>query len=601
MQRGQGDRTGRRRNLDGLLALGAVLLSGMAWILWGGGVRLATRAMLGRSSVDREELTEFAGEGGRRDRRDGRGGIAAPSTPLPPEVRVPSNAAELAEFVAWMRALGPDELLRLSNAEFDFESSELIERLQGLEGAWVVQALGDLAVAESDPLLKAVLVKGLLGAPNPTRWGDEALVPILDSLLATMTHASDDPHGVAQDLATAVLGASACQGLDYVTWMKDFLAASDDPGFLLKGYLHMGLRDGGGALLSEMLTSHADENGRMGALEGLRGAVTSGRLSPEEATRLGMEALENETNERNRLLLYEMVIAVGGPEGLDRIEEALRAGQVGEITKAAELLAMKLEPARAQALFQDLLRGPGLETEAREAVYRALGLVPGQEGEDLLLGVARDESLGQEERLAGLRGLWSRTKDARLLGELQAVFDSARDPELRKEALRMMAFDGDDSVEVDYRAIAALDEDPSVRAEAVQLAAMRPESDVRPWLEERLFGDDSLEVKAAALGALVLRAHYSGDGEDVLGYLDRARRFTSDPSTLAMIAEGERMVKDHDPRNLDLGLAEEAAFWSSIAPYADGPAALSFQRRARQLSGIVAGLRMGQGVSRAVR
>src|SRR4051812_44582516 len=39
----------------------------------------------------------------------------------------PSNEAELREFVGWMRSLSRQELLQLSNAEFGFEKSEIIE------------------------------------------------------------------------------------------------------------------------------------------------------------------------------------------------------------------------------------------------------------------------------------------------------------------------------------------------------------------------------------------------------------------------------------------------------------------------------------------
>jgi hypothetical protein len=87
----------------------------------------------------------------------------------------------------------------------------------------------------------------------------------------------------------------------------------------------------------------------------------------------------------------------------------------------------------------------------------------------------------------------------------------------------------------------------------------------------------------------------------VLGYLDRARRFTNDEEALAMIAEGERMVKDYDPRNLELRLAEEAEFLGTVARYTEGPAARSFQRQARQLGQIVASLRATRDGRRAAR
>jgi hypothetical protein len=131
---------------------------------------------------------------------------------------------------------------------------------------------------------------------------------------------------------------------------------------------------------------------------------------------------------------------------------------------------------------------------------------------------------------------------------------------------------------------------------------MQPSDDSRAWLEERLFQDDSMDVKAAALGALVYQAHYAGDGDAVLGYLERARKLTDDEGALAMIAEGERMVKDYDPRNLELELAGQAEFLDTVARYTEGPAARSFQRQAKQLQQIVASLRATRdGAPRDVR
>ena len=44
-------------------------------------------------------------------------------------------------------------------------------------------------------------------------------------------------------------------------------------------------------------------------------------------------------------------------------------------------------------------------------------------------------------------------------------------------------------------------------------------------------------------------------------------------------------------RRLDLELAEDAKLWSTVARYTSGPAARSFERRARQLEQVVTALR----------
>src|SRR5688572_26339657 len=165
----------------------------------------------------------------------------------------------------------------------------------------------------------------------------------------------------------------------------------------------------------------------------------------------------------------------------------------------------------------------------------------------------------------------------------------------------MLVYGEPEGQAVDLRSVATLDADPGVGAEAVQLAAMQPSAGTREWLEERLLEDDSFDVKAAALGALVYRAHYTGEGDAVLGYLSRARKFTDDERALAMIAQGEQMVKDYDPRNLDLGLVKDAQLYDTLARFTDGPARRAFQRQAKQLAGIVAALRSSQDGRRSAQ
>jgi hypothetical protein len=500
-----------------------------------------------------------------------------------------------------MRSLGHDELSRLSNAQFDFEESELVEMLQGLSGEWVVPALGGLAVGEADPLLKAILVEGLVGGLSYERSDDERILPILDSLMSQMNRASEDPHDVARGLATFSYMSCVRGDQDYHRLMSEHLLTSDNPGFLMQGYLFMGNESGGELTLEQMLTAHPSPAGRLGALEGLRQAATDGRIPPEKITSLGLAALDGESNERNRLLLYEMMTSAGGESGIAAIEQMLRSGNVEDVDQTVGFLAMSMDSERARALFQDLLRDHRLEGDSKQAVYNAMGLLKGNEGADFLLDLARNDDLDDEERLAGLRGLWSRPVDERMGQELRDLFDAGTDAALRTEALRMLVYGESQGAGIDLRSIAVLDDDPAVRAEAVQMTVMQPSADTREWLEERLFQDDSLDVKAAALGALVYQAHYTGEGEAVLGYLERARKFTDDEDALAMLAEGERMVKDHDPRNLELGLAKEAEFWGTVARYTDGPASRAFERQARQLEGIVTALRTTRDGRRRAR
>jgi len=565
---------------------------------------------VGKSRFSRPSRAAPAGESSIPDPgvASGLAGAPARGTRTPAEQRSlpsaaprPSGEQELAEYVAWMRGLGHDELLRLSNAEFGFEESELIQVLLDLEGEWVVKALGELALEETDPLLRAVFVTGLARTLSHERLDDPHLLPIVDRLVGAMSLSSQDPWEVATDLATLAYGACLRGRGDYVALMSAHLAASDNRMLLINGYSHMGGFPGAPETLAQVLTDHPSEAGRFGALEGLRSAALEGLIPPAEISALGWSALEGETNERNRLLLYEMMVAGGGAEALASLEQAWRSGEFQELDKTAALLALKLDPARAQALLEDTLRERELDAATRQAIYNAMGVMEGPEGAAFLLERLRDEALAPEERLAGLRGLWNREIDASLATELEGVLSSSDDPALRAEALRMLSQGETEGAGIDLRALAALDDSPAVRAEAVQLAAMRPGPDTRAWLEERLQADDSYDVKATALAALVYHAHYAGEGDEVLDYLARARKLTDDEQALAMIAEGERMVNDYDPRNLELQLAQQAEVYELAGRVTEGVVARNFQRQARVLSGMIATLRGAQPGRSATR
>jgi hypothetical protein len=580
-----------------------IVLIGSLALLWLGGygrrglgafANSIARLQLQEPSVSRDELAAAGGSFGRQRLET----VAAPRVALPSEKEAPDTAEELSELVVWMRSLDSAELLRLSNAEYRFEQSELIEMLQGMRGEWVVEALGEFAAAESDPLVKAVLVEGLVGGFADERVRDPRMPAVLESLMSQMKLSSEDPHEVANGLAAYAYMSCMASGEDYVTWMQRHLQDSDNGNFLTRGYLHMGQCEGSEGLLSQVLSAHPSPEGRMGAVEGLRSLASTGRLLPEEVTRLAAEALGGESNERNRLLLYEMMISQGGEGALALVEGQLRNGEIGDIRETAAMLALKLPPGRAQALFQDLLAEHELAGEDRQAVYNAMAVMPGDSGAEFLFSIAKNEDLDSNQRLAGLMALWNREMEAGLEGELRDVLENTRDSTLRAEALRMLAFSDEAEGGVDLREIAMLDRDPLLRAEAIQLAAMQPADDTREWLEERLLAEESLDGKASALGALVFQAHYSGDGERVLGYLERARKLTSDESALALIAEGERMVADYDPRRLELELEADAEFYRTVARYTDGPAARAFERQARQVQQIVASLKRAQ-VARA--
>lgn len=510
-----------------------------------------------------------------------------PSVALP---AVPRGVEDLRALVAWMRTLGREELMRLTNAEFHFQKSELVEMLRTLEGDWVIPELGRLAAGENDDLIKATLVMGLSDGFAPSRTHDPRLLTEIERLLPQMSTAALDPFDVGRFLVSGSYAACVAQHRDLGAILAPHLESSDNPMFLSNGYMMIGVSGSSPDLLSRMLTEHANEHGRLGALEGLRQAHDGAKLPPEEITRLSLGALQTETSDRNRVLLIELMGSCGGEAGLAQLADIVKSGTSGMVGSAATMLAVKLDPDRAREVLDDALKNSAISAADRGALYQAIGVVPGTESQKKLLDLAGDRSLSDSERRQALQGLWNQPMDEGLSKQLTDIVAGDAPGGVRAESLRMLAFSRPGDAPVDTRSIAESDKDPSVRQEAVMLSAIQPGQDKRGWLEERFLNDSSPDVKAAALGALVMQAHYAGDGDAALGHLARVRQQTSDPAVLAMIDRGEQLVRSYDPRRVDLELKREAQTYATVARYTSGPVQREMQRQADYYQRIISSL-----------
>ncbi len=493
-----------------------------------------------------------------------------------------------------MKGLSREELLKLTNAEYGFRESELIQLLQGLEGDWVIDELRRLATGEPDDLVRATLTVGLFGGFRPSRMTDPRLLAAARDLIPLYVTGEADPFGAAASLTMGTHAACMRQKQDLGQLLLPHLGHSDNPDLLLNGYLMLGNYAGTESALSDAMLRHANDEGRFGALEGLRFAATKGRVSADDITRLGREALATEHSARNRLLLVEMIGAMGGDAGLDVLSDIVKSGDSDLLGEAATTLAHRGDPERALATISSALQNSAVSEADRASLYQALGVIQSPETKQRLLDVAHDTALSDTERLQGLRGLWHRTVDEELATELRGIIDSNAPAEMRAESLRMLAMNSETMPELDVLTLAAADEDDAVRREAVLLGALQGGPDTRAWLEERLLNDRSPDVKAAALSAMVVQAHYGGDGETALDYLSRARRMTEDPAVIDLIDRGETMARSYDPRRLDIQLQEQAETYKTIAKYVKGPSQLEFQRQARYMDALMRSIRANQ-------
>jgi hypothetical protein len=496
-----------------------------------------------------------------------------------------------------MHGLPRAELLRLSNAEFGFEKSALVDELRALAGDWVVPELGRLALSETDPLVRAVLVAGLCQGAGSARLDDPRLLEQISALLPQLAAAETDPYRSAKFAMFAAYGACLRQKADFAALVLPHLEGSDNPDVLVRGYLFLGDLAGADDVLVRAVAGQPNADGRFGALEGLRRAGLSGRIPPDEVARVGLEALARETEARNRTLLVEMIATAGGETGLGALESIVARGERGLVGPAASMIAVKMEPERAQRAIEKALDAAELSAEDRGSLYQALGAVPGERSGERILAAVRDEELAPEERLQALRGLWNRPVDDDLRQELSGIVDGDAPGAMRAESLRMLAFSrSDSSGPVDARKLAEEDRDAEVRREAVMLSALQPSADSRGWLEERLLRDRSPEVQAAALGALVVQARFTGDGDLARNQLERVKQSTDDPEIRDLVERGRRMVDEYDPRRVEFELKENADLYRDVAAYTSGAARLAMQRQAESYRRMVEALgALGRG------
>lgn len=552
----------------------------------------------------KEQNTAFAGE------------LGMPSPP--------TNPAELANFVGWMRSVPREDLLRLTNAEYKFKPSALVELLRGLDGPWVVPAMGDIAVGETDDLVRAALVRAVCTALCCGRLRDPAYGPLITRLLPIFAAELSDPFEVGGDIVSRLYEISLTQGVDYGAALMPLLETADNPDLLVHGFLLLGSGPEARELVVRSLVEHTSPEGRFGALEALR---LGDGLSADELAQISLDAIAVEANPRNKVLLVEMLGSRGGAGGIEALHGMLLGGDDGLAALAAPMLALASSPDDALEMLDQAIdrlsvdlntmdgaeaQHPKARREREAALWRAIAAVPGPEAMERLLDAARDSDQPAERRVMALSGLGMRELDATTIGELREWVQGDQPPELRAEALKWLALEGatasaggsaaGDGVagsntaglgDEDLRALAATDPAPEVRAQAVAMAALRPNADTRGWLEERLLTDRSPEVRAQALGALVMHAHYTGDGDGVLGHLQRARRLVADPELLALLDQGEEMVRGFDPRRLELELEREAAFYARVAPMMGGSAGHAAKRQAAMQAQWVAALRAG--------
>ncbi len=507
---------------------------------------------------------------------------SAPRTAQSPRWKTPASASELQEFVAWMRSLPEAELRDMSNADFKFRESELVEMLRSLQGEWVLPELGDLAIDERQPLVKAVLVMGLLGAPDEERSADPRIVARCETLLGQMSKANDDPFDVGYKIITRLNDICFAQSIDYIARVSTLLADSDNSRLLIHGYFKMSARGAGRTILTEVLTGHSSRDGRMGALEALRYAARQGEFCEYEAAQVFVPALEVESDRRNRSLLLEALAATGGVAGRAVVVDIASNLEHPLCGEALEHLARDTDGAESFALAERVVTTAGVEPEVFSGACRALALLDERAATDRLAALARQTTLGPEFRIESIRALGSVRSDPTVQVHLSELLRTGDCSEVRVEALRALAATAADQIG-DLRALATSDGDAQVRAEAIRHAAFSELPGASTWLAERARSDSELAVRHAALEALAERAHLGDRSVDALAEIRNVLSATDDEQESSWLTALLARAETGDSRNAHFGLDRRAKVLRYAASRLDAAGAAELVRAAAQV------------------
>jgi len=502
---------------------------------------------------------------------------------LPRELRQrPKTAAELEAFVEALRKLGQDRLIVVLDAENRFRKSAVVDHLESLSADWVPRALGSLAVAESDPLVKAALVFGLCAGVRPTVFrSDELVDDFLPRLLEHYARVDRDEYEVGRDVIFLAYMACRATNKDYVQLVRRHLEASDNSTMLTRGYFFLSEfpESPWRPTLEWALENHPNDNGRLGAIEGLRVAARSNLIGQSEVAELFFDALKGEEDVGNQSVLLDALLALGGATGVEALEQ-ISSGAIPRLSHlrgdAVQLLVGRLEPREAMDMLIGMLEKEDVAPDLRASLLLAMAHVELSEAEEWLLRVVvQNDARDIEYRRQGLSALWGRDfSDPRIDRVLRTIYEDSEEPGvLRAECLRMLVVGSGSkrsSGELTLKSVAEHHESGDVRAMAIQLIGYEQEGASRDWLFERLFAAESDQERASALSTLIGIGGGDVRGRDQILAILRDELERLEPSERAPVSTAIEFVEGFDFDSVVSGLTKEAEFYSEVSELLTG-------------------------------
>ncbi|QDU69837.1 hypothetical protein [Engelhardtia mirabilis] len=442
------------------------------------------------------------------------------------------------------------------------------EPLTELDDDVAIEHVARAAVAETDPLIKAVLTWGAFGHIDRNRATHPEAIPLIVELFDYYSKAANDSFELGEDLAAFLSMACVQQGRDYDALALPILAQSDNPAALRLGYLFADPRfDSTRLTVGESLQSHLTSTGRFAAFECLRI-----RLCDEVEHRAWLTdtfgaALATESDDRNAELLGEGLVHLDGADALSELFEQIARAPRHRQFALLETYLVSLEPDQARIEIAELVGANSLHPAIS---LKAAGLFADQSTAVALVGLIRDNVLSSDLRIAALRGLWRgymAPAGQALAEELAANDDTPVD--LRGESLRL-AFLG-------------------------RLGSSRGPLELEPFLDvgqprelQRMAVDLATYLPGAVESGWFERAHLKAAGTELAQSMDDLIARVDGWREQVTYAEPGLVVSEREAKR-DWRFSEFAVskgIWRSLALDSNPIGAIAAQRKANRLESL---------------
>jgi HEAT repeat protein len=216
-----------------------------------------------------------------------------------------------------------------------------------------------------------------------------------------------------------------------------------------------------------------------------------------------MDRIDRTPNEEIRAKMVRMLSDHGeSPSVIRKLVDIARKDPSMRVRESALRAVAETESAEALPAIKEALQS-GNPPELRKAALRALADIEGHEAEVIpLLRTVAETETNAELAAAGVRALGD-IEGPEALAALQSIYAQAKNPEIRKAAVRVIADETEGKAAVQFLLkVAATDTNPEIRRVAVRSLADSDSPEALAALRELASSNREPDIREAALRAL---------------------------------------------------------------------------------------------------